>query len=264
MLRHAELRLALTAALLIATCAASRAQSAAPPQGAATALIDRARREVQEGALAEDAAKVAAARALLQRAAARHPADALVLHYLGFALVREAELRWDADEAQVPPLLREAERVLLRSARLRPLAETFALLARIQGYMSAMYPRIAADLGARARGFRADAERLGADNPRVWLLRGQAALYTPEVHGGGLARAEEYLLRARELFRSDSPSALLPDWGRAETEAWLGEVYARSGRRELARAALAGALELAPGYKRAEAGLAALPRETPR
>jgi tetratricopeptide (TPR) repeat protein len=251
------LPIACALALSGAMAPAASAQPPAVPR-ADSAVLDRARRDLDRGSLTEDLAQVVAARALLQRLEAAYPGDPLALHYTAYALFREAELRWDAHEAQVPALLREAERLLVRSAEVRPLAETFSLLARIQGYMSAFYPRMAADLGARARGYRAEAERLGRDNPRVWLLRGQAAVYTPEVHGGGLARAEEHLLRARELFRNPPPPSLLPGWGGAEAERWLGEVYTRTGRPALARAAYARALELAPGYRQALAGLAAV------
>jgi len=243
--------------------AAGTAGHGAQPSGTAAQWTDSARRLIDAGVIRENRALVGEGRALAERALTQSPGDPLLLHYQGYALYREAGLAWDGDEAMVPPLLREAERLLSQSLERRPLAETAALLARIQGYMSALYPRLAADLGAKARGYRAEAERLGSGNPRVWLLRGQGSFYTPELHGGGMTNAEQQLGRAVDLFREDAPPALLPSWGKAETYAWLGQLYARSGRVADARAAYEMALELEPDYAWARDSLRALAASVP-
>lgn len=239
--------------LVAAACAPRLApadRSIATGNGSSDAAIwaDSAARLIELGVHAQNRAHIADARALAERALTRFPDDPLLLHYQGYALYREAGLVWSVDESAVPPLLRESERLLSRSFALLPLAESAALLARIQGNLSALYPRLAADLGARARGFRADAERLGSDNPRVWLLRGQASLYTPEMHGGGLRNAERQLSRAVSLFAGDRPRPAFPAWGEAEAHAWLGQVYARSGRPAEARRAYEEALAREPQY----------------
>ena len=68
--------------------------------------------------------------------------------------------------------------------------------------------------------------------------------------------------RAIELFASDDPVPPAPSWGRAEVYGWLGQVLAKQGKREEARAAYEKALKIEPGNKWvADALLPALERD---
>jgi tetratricopeptide (TPR) repeat protein len=97
---------------------------------------------------------------------------------------------------------------------------------------------------------------MGPSNPRVWLLRGQGAIFTPPEYGGGLKPAEEQLKRAIELFAKDAPKPGEPSWGRAEAYAWLGQVYEKSGDKAKAAESYKAALAIAPDFGFAK-GLAA-------
>jgi tetratricopeptide (TPR) repeat protein len=85
-------------------------------------------------------------------------------------------------------------------------------------------------------------------NPRVWLLRGIQAFYTPVEYGGGLPVAESQLSRAIELFATDNPVPPAPSWGKAEAYVWLGQVLQKQNRIAEARTAYNKALAIQRDY----------------
>ena len=216
---------------------------------------DSARVDLEAGYAAGEVARVAAARALVERALAAHPNDALLLHYQGYALYREATLRdalgggqsGDKDRSRdVRPLFEEADRVLERSAAALPLPETYALRSTILGRLIGMSPLRAMELGPKASEMMDRALARGPDNPRVWLLRGINAMFTPRMWGGGLDKSERYLNKAAELYGRARPEPPAPAWGHAEAYVWLGQLRERQKNREAARNAYLKALELQP------------------
>lgn len=212
----------------------------------ATRWADSARLEIEAANLMADTARFAAVRVLLERAMTAYPDDALLLHYKGYALYREATVRMGRWSQDVGELLRESQDALEASAAGAEMPETFALLASVLGQRIGSNPIRAMTLGPRSGSMIDRAVELGPDNPRVWLLRGMGAIFTPGMFGGGLDRAQEYLERAASLFIEDSPAPPLPAWGEDEAYAWLGQVHARAGRESEARAAYMKALEIEP------------------
>jgi len=90
--------------------------------------------------------------------------------------------------------------------------------------------------------------RIGKENPRVWLVNGIGSLFTPAQWGGGSETALGQLTKAETLFKSDHPAKAMPDWGRAETYAWLGITHQKLGHKEESRLAYQEALRLEPGF----------------
>lgn len=99
-------------------------------------------------------------------------------------------------------------------------AEAHALLGsilgdRIGGPLSAMR------LGGKASEALETAFALQPENPRVALQRGVGFFFTPKAFGGGKAKAEVELRRARTLFEMNQDTH---GWGYMDTLARLGEV----------------------------------------
>jgi tetratricopeptide (TPR) repeat protein len=207
---------------------------------------DSARRSIERAYVPGDSAALAAARALLERAVVAHPDDALLHHYLGYALFRQAGLAQGARGGDLEPLLDAAQRSLERSAELGRLAETHALLSSVIGQRIGPNPIRGMTHGPRSEAAMERALELGPQNPRVWLLRGVNAMFTPAMFGGGEKRAEEYLRKAEGLFENDAPAPPLPAWGRGELYVWLGQVYERMDRPADARRAYERVLEIEP------------------
>lgn len=230
--------------------------SGASAQTAPAKWADTISAEIENAQLAGDTAKLAAAAALASRVAVAYPNDGLILHYKGYALYREA--LFASRNRDATPLFQEAFDVLSKSLAAHPLAESHMLLSAIDGQLIAKSPSRAMELGMQSQSSTGSALRLGPSNPRVWLLRGQGAIFTPPEYGGGLDVAEEFLKKSIELFASDAPKPGEPSWGKAEAYVWLGQVYERKGDKAQAAQMYDKALEVSPKYGYAKALSAAL------
>ncbi len=242
--------LAVIAIVAVASCANAQ-EAAAPPKWA-----DTLRTELAKASIASDPATLTAARAFADRVASAFPNDGLILHYQAFAMYRQAIILGASPEAG--RLLERAQDIFQRSLALHPLAETHALLSAIDGQLIARDPSKAMLLGIAAGRSNGAALSMGPANPRVWLVRGEGSIFTPEEYGGGLKAAKEQLTKAVELFEKDAPKPGEPTWGRAEAYVWLGQVYERLGDKAKAAEAYKTALSIAPDYGYAKALAAAL------
>ena len=241
MIRRLVVSTALTAITALVALPLS-AQDKAPSKWADTIAA-----EIEKAEIAGDSAKLDAAVALASRVAVAYPNDGLILHYQGYALYRQGLLRQQHQDAS--PIFERAYDVLTKSLGERILPETHILLSSIDGQLIAKNPTRAMELGIASQSATNAALRGGPANPRVWLIRGQGAMFTPSEYGGGLDVAKEYLERAVELFASDAPKQGEPAWGKAEAYAWLGEVYQKKGDRTKAGEMYKKALDVSPNYR---------------
>ncbi|MFN2564443.1 MAG: tetratricopeptide repeat protein [Gemmatimonadaceae bacterium] len=228
---------------------ASLAPSPAPGQlSPRDRWADTARVAIEAAYRSGDIEQLRGARALVERALTAFAGDPLLQHYYGYAFYREANLLMGQrrDEKEYRPLLEQADSLLERSASKLALPETYALRSSVLGQLIGSSPLRGMTLGPRSSSAMDRAIELGSRNPRVWMLRGVGAMFTPAMFGGGVDRAEQYLRKAIALFADDRPAPPLPAWGHAEAYAWLGQVLHKQKRIDDARAAYAKALELQP------------------
>ncbi len=69
--------------------------------------------------------------------------------------------------------------------------------------------------------------KLNEANPRAYLLKGRALLYTPQVFGGGIKKAKPVFEKALEKYAVFKPtSELMPIWGKSEVEKELKTINA--------------------------------------
>ncbi|MEP7382930.1 MAG: tetratricopeptide repeat protein [Gemmatimonadota bacterium] len=192
--------------------------------------------------------------AYLDSALVRSPNDPVLQHYRGFALYRKASVlvathgtKGEQGRA-TKAIFEQADRALERATHGLDWPETLALRSAVTGQLIGFGNIVSAmRLGPRASGELDEALALGPTNPRVWMLRGVGDIYRPRLFGGGLDKAEASLRRALELFATDAPVPPAPWWGHTETYGWLGQVLAKEGKRDEARAAYERALSLQPG-----------------
>jgi tetratricopeptide (TPR) repeat protein len=222
------------------------AQAPAPLAGVAR-WADSARRVIEEGVVTGDTDRLQAGTAVVARALRAWPTDPLLLHYAGYAAYRAAMLKADTDTAR-ERLLEAAIDQLERSAELRPLAETHALLGAAHGALAGTGMLAGMRHGPKASAAQDEARRLGPRNPRVLMLAATGAWFTPSMWGGGKDKARTLLAQAIAAFETDAPAAPLPAWGRAEAYAWHGQFEADAGRTAAARAAYDRALALEPRF----------------
>jgi tetratricopeptide (TPR) repeat protein len=206
--------------------------------------------EIEKAQFANDSARLGAAAALASRVAIAYPNDGLIIHYQGYALYRQALFVSQSQDAS--PIFERARDILAKSLNRRILPETHSLMSAIDGQLIDRNPSRAMELGMQSQGSTNAAIRSGPANPRVWLIRGQGAIFTPSEYGGGLDVAEEYLKRSVELFASDAPKAGEPAWGKAEAFAWLGQVYEKKGDKTKAAEMYKKAIDVSPNYRYAQ------------
>lgn len=216
-------------------------------QDRAHATADRMRSEIHRATIAGNDTAFADIVLFARRAVAAFSEDALINHYLGYALYRVATRTLGDDTELALEMLEESETHLQRSIGIEPIAESHALLAVVLG-MRIVDDETAMNLGMRSRVEMQKARQLDPANPRVRLLEGISAFHAPEVWGGGHESALVHFLAAADLFAEDHPDPPLPNWGLAETHAWLGRTHAALGDVEEARGAYERALEEEPGY----------------
>lgn len=233
-------------------CVQANAQGQAPAKWADTISA-----EIDKAQLSGDVAKLDAAAALAARVAMAYPADGLIVHYQGYAVYRQA-LMQVGKGSDGSAHFQQAQGILERSLKMRPLAETHVLLSAIDGQLIAKDPSRAMGLGMASQASSTAALTIGPNNARVWLVRGQGAIFTPPEYGGGLSAAEGQLKHAVELFAKDAPKPGEPAWGKPEAYAWLGYVYEKMGDKTKAAAMYKQALDVAPNYAYAKMLTAAL------
>lgn len=77
--------------------------------------------------------------------------------------------------------------------------------------------------GANANAALATGLKLNPNNPRLYLMKGQGLLNTPEFAGGGKTVAKPILEKAVALFATDKPQPLYPHWGQKQAEEALSK-----------------------------------------
>lgn len=235
--RIACLALAVTAAALpVAGQAASRSSADA------VRLLDRGTITADEQLLREGR------QTLLDVLAQRlEPREAVTAHYsIAYADWRIAMLP-EMNASKMAPVLEDAVRQLQEALKVDGhYAEAEALLASVYGVQIGVEPARAMFLVPLISNALEHATSLQPDNPRVVLLQGINAYFTPPAYGGGPEKAQPLFARALELFDRESRPSDWPNWGRLDALAYLGQIQAARGDRKAARTAYEKALELAP------------------
>ncbi len=213
-------------------------------------LADSIRIAIETSVDGGDREGVSHAVILAERALAAHPSSAILQHYYGYGLYRAATLALAArDKGAARTLLDRAARILEALDAQATIPETPALLASVYG-LKISVARVSMvagmTLGPKSSALLDKALAAGPRNPRVWLMKGIGAFNTPAAFGGGLADAETALKSALGHFAGDDPSPPLPAWGQADAHIWLGQVYAKQKKPDLARAHYDSALVLQP------------------
>jgi tetratricopeptide (TPR) repeat protein len=213
-------------------------------------FADSVRKSIEAAVDAGNRADLEQALQVADRALAAFPASEILLHYRAYGLYRAGTMALGArDLAASRKAFDVAREILEGLVKRQPIPETHALLASVYGMQIAVarVPMVSGmTLGPRSASWMEKAVAAGPENPRVWVMKGIGAFNTPSMFGGGADKAEADLKKALSLFTNDNPAPPLPAWGRADAHIWLGQVYAKMGKKDLARAQYDSALALQP------------------
>ncbi len=145
----------------------------------------------------------------------------LPYYYAGLALTNagwgDPKLDKDANSARINKLCDKAEAIEKNSEiySLRNMAATQEMMVDPQTRWQTY--------GQQASALLASGLKLDPDNPRLYFLKGESILNTPEAFGGGKAKAKPIFEKAVELFKKQQPKPLYPDWGQARAEEELAK-----------------------------------------
>ncbi|HUQ81541.1 MAG TPA: hypothetical protein VM076_10400 [Gemmatimonadaceae bacterium] len=165
---------------------------------------DSASREIDAANAAGDLNRLTTAAAMLDRVLTVTPNDPLLLYYRAFALYRTSTIYTGMkknDEAK--RALDEADMLLEQATAKSPTAEALALRSAVMGLMigASGNPLSGMTLGPKAGGLLDRAKEMEPKNPRVWLISGMSAMFTPKMFGGGTDKAEQELRRRLRCSR---------------------------------------------------------------
>ena len=238
--------------LVMAGIVATGSPLAAQTQFTGTAKwADSASREIEAASATGDLDRLTNAAAMVDRVLTVTPNDPLLLYYRSLALYRVASIytgRKKNDEAK--RALEEADLLLEQATAKSPTADALALRSSAMGLLIGLSgPMSGMTLGPKASGLLDRAKELEPKNPRVWLVSGMSAMFTPTMFGGGSDKAEQELRKAVALFDADKPVPPAPSWGRADAYIWLGQLYRKQGKFSDARHAYDEALKLVPDHQ---------------
>jgi tetratricopeptide (TPR) repeat protein len=234
--------------VVVACATVPAVSSAQAPLTGAARWADTVRVTIERANLNRDDSALTQAGALADRALGAFPNDPLLLHYRAYALYREYTRGSGARGAEYKAAMERAIDLLNRSAAVRNLPETQALLATCYGMLAGDGMVAGMRYGPAANDARDAALKLGPRNPRVLFLVALNTWFTPKMWGGGEDKGYELMQRAAAEFATEAPARPLPAWGHAEAYAWLGQMELKRGKVDAARAAYTKALALEPGF----------------
>ncbi|MGH2642916.1 MAG: hypothetical protein ACRDE2_03120 [Chitinophagaceae bacterium] len=148
----------------------------------------------------------------------------LPYYYASLARVRTAFMH--QDKSKIDPIVDEAKALAEKANGLHPdKTEMLCLRSMIASARIAVDPQTRGmQYGPKAGQLLQQAEQLSPDNPRVMLLLGQNAFYTPAQWGGGKDKAKPLLQKALQEFSTFKPATdLSPNWGKGLAEYLLSE-----------------------------------------
>ena len=189
-----------TALLIFAAARPARAQGSPDP----LTLAETIRGEIQASWLAGDRPRLEAARKRADRATVLYPKEALLYHYLGYAVYRTIELPKIALSPEArDALLTQGLDALATANKLTPMAESYILRWPLLAQTITDAGSAMAVVGAMQDEL-AQATRLGKDNPRVSLVNGIGTFFTPPMWGGGPEAALAAVDHGRGAFQERS------------------------------------------------------------
>lgn len=202
-------------ALAVAVQLGAHAQTpAAAPAGYTELLsqtIEGTMRTGDPAVLAEQAAK-------LERATVANPTDWLPRYYQAYALILQARLG-KAGIADNDKLLDRAEAAITQAQQLKGDASELAALQAFsyQMRLSLDPMRRYEQYGELVLQHTDMAKALNPANPRPYMIEANQVYYTPEMVGGGPAKARPLYEAAKAKFEAFRPaSALAPNWGQRQ------------------------------------------------
>lgn len=169
---------------------------------------------LEQFAAAKSAEDMAAASAFFERIADAEKDKWLPYYYAAYANHLTGWMNPKADKDKVAE---KSKDLLSKAEALERNSETYCMRQMIAIQQMNVDPMSRwQTYGTEATNALAEAKKMDANNPRIYLLDGQTLMYTPEAFGGGKAVAKKLFEKALTMYGSFKPaSPMHPKIGRA-------------------------------------------------
>jgi hypothetical protein len=123
---------------------------------------------------------------------------------------------WMNPKADKDKVAEKSKDLLTKAEAIERNAETYCMRQMIAVQQMTVDPMTRfQSYGAEAGKALAEAKKMDANNPRIYLLDGQTLMNTPEAYGGGKAVAKKLFEKSLQLFDTFQPAtAMHPSWGK--------------------------------------------------
>ena len=151
-----------------------------------------------------------------------NPKEWLPLYYQSFCEVMIGMMK--PENSKKDEYYDKAEAIINKADSVKPdNSEIYVMKSFITSMKISIDPQSRGQkLGMKSGMLLGKAMQLDPENPRVYFLKGQGLLYTPEQFGGGKDKAIPVLEAAVVKFRKFKPSSsIMPNWGEAKCLAAL-------------------------------------------
>lgn len=170
---------------------------------------------LEQFAAAKSADDMAAASAFFERIADAEKDKWLPYYYAAYANHLTGWMNPKADKDKVAE---KSKDLLSKAEALERNSETYCMRQMIAIQQMTVDPMSRwQTYGTEASNALAEAKKIDANNPRIYLLDGQTLMNTPEAFGGGKAVAKKLFEKAIALYGNFKPvSPMHPVWGKEE------------------------------------------------
>ncbi|HNP20034.1 MAG TPA: hypothetical protein PKL31_16465 [Fulvivirga sp.] len=127
------------------------------------------------------------------------------------------------------------------------LAESKALLSSIYGFEMGYSSWKGIYLGSKSSGLIDDALAVDNNSPLVWQIYASSKLFTPTMFGGDKNEAVKAYEKAIALYDQQG-SSKLNNWRYLDAQAWLGQAYIVTGKKEKGVAVFENVLQQEPDF----------------
>ncbi|RKY76431.1 hypothetical protein DRQ00_08750 [candidate division KSB1 bacterium] len=233
--------------LIFISAGISRAQNLP----AIDSLIIQGKEQIQQAVNTWNGQKMLAARAFFERLLNDPTYPWLIHYYIGYADRGIVNFYFSQkNKKKAKEFVNDGIQHLKKSVELKDdFGESYALLSSLYGTKIGLSPLLGITLGPKSGRMQQRAFELAPENPRVSLIAGESAYYTPKMWGGGKEKALKHLQKAIEYFQTfKSEKPILPTWGHEEAYAYLGLIQMERKNFAEAKNSFEKALEINPNY----------------
>jgi len=159
-----------------------------------------------------------------ERIGAANPKEWLPLYYQAFCEIMLGMKQ--SENSKKDEFYDKAELLISKADSLQPNnSEIYVMKSFVTSMKLSVDPQNRGQqLGMKSGALLSRALQLDPENPRVYFLKGQGLLYTPEQWGGGKPKARPVLETAIEKYSKFKPaSSIAPHWGEERCRAALEE-----------------------------------------